>query len=228
MFAAVATGVRIASNYIRDNAYTIGDTETAHHEFDADQIEGVRAVVQMGAGVLTVGRMDADKAEQTALSVDITDNVVESISSVRYTISDTVRVAPDLPLDLVIEMGAGELSIQADDLQVTTLSIEMGTGSGIVDLSGIARDSFNGTIDNGMGSVELYLPSDVAVRVEAHAALGSVDAETLTHLEDDDIYVNSLYSPGRPALTLRVDAAVGSVEVHEGPRDRDSDLLDEE
>lgn len=247
VFVAIATAVRIAGNYVRDNAYTIGETESARYAFDADQIDGIRVRIQLGAGTLTIRHMDARAAGNRAAVVEITDNVVESISAVEYAVVQDdgeqwgnllvtqdadlkipdprqleamvnrwdIQLSPEIPVEITVEAGAGDLALQAESLSISRLSIELGTGSGVVDLRGLESETLDGAIDSGIGSMEIYLPRETGVRLQAESAIGSIDADSLSYLEDDNVYVNSAYVQGMPGIALRVETAVGSIEIYE-------------
>ncbi|CAN5656756.1 hypothetical protein BH18ACT11_BH18ACT11_20660 [soil metagenome] len=67
----------------------------------------------------------------------------------------------------------------------------MGAGETTVDLTGDYTQSFDASIEGGIGEATVMLPSDVGVRVRAEGGVGKINAEGLTR--EGDSYVNDAY-----------------------------------
>jgi N-terminal domain of toast_rack, DUF2154 len=116
-----------------------------------------------------------------------------------------------VPIDLEIDLGAGESDLDLRGLQVRRIQVDMGVGEMRLDLQGPHRESFDVKIDGGVGSAKIYLPSEVGVRVTVDGGIGSVNADGMT--KHRGAYTNEAY--GRSDVTIEVDisAGIGSVDL---------------
>ena len=62
-----------------------------------------------------------------------------------------MRVANDVPLDLHLEMGAGQTDLRLNSVNVKNLDVHMGAGQLDLDLTGERKTSVDGTIEGGVG-----------------------------------------------------------------------------
>jgi hypothetical protein len=116
-----------------------------------------------------------------------------------------------VPLDLDIELGAGQSDIDLRGLKLERLEIDMGVGEMTLDLQGAHERSFDVKIDGGVGSGRIYVPFGVGVRIKVDGGLGSIDTRGLT--KQAGAYVNEAY--GKSAVTIEVDinAGIGSLDL---------------
>jgi len=75
---------------------------------------------------------------------------------------------------------------------------------------GQERAGLKASIHGGVGGVNLILPRDVGVRVEADSGLGGVNAEGFNR--DGDVYTNDAYGRTDVTLEIRAEVGVGGVE----------------
>jgi hypothetical protein len=123
-----------------------------------------------------------------------------------------------LPVDLRVNLGAGENRLDLRGVDLTNVDIDMGVGDMRLDLRGPRTKSFRVSINGGVGSGTLYLPSDVGVRVRVDGGLGSVNTRGL--MKDHHAYTNDAY--GRSDVTIDVDisAGIGSLDLRVGSGER--------
>ena len=123
-----------------------------------------------------------------------------------------------MPLDLNVNLGAGESDLDLRGLRLERVEIDMGVGEMTLDLQGFHERSFDVKVDGGVGSGTLRLPSEVGVRVRIDGGLGSVNAHGLT--KTGGAYVNDAY--GKSAVTIEVDinAGIGSLDLRCEPAAR--------
>ena len=143
-----------------------------------------------------------------------------------------LRLARELPLALKVEfgagegrldlaglnlqklhlsMGAGEAEIDLRNTSVPDLLMEAGVGSARVDLSGEWRNDLDASFRCGVGSLVLFLPRDVGVRVEVHGLLGSIEAPGFA--KNGGRYTNEAYGGGGYELDVSVAGGIGDVEL---------------
>lgn len=172
--------------------------------------------VSDGTGILNVS--------QPAMEETVTLNLQDMTNRWNLTFSDA------LPLDMRVTLGAGTNRLSLSQLDLRSLELEAGAGEVIVDLGGALEElsveagvgelqislagegraaNLNGTIQGGVGSTTLILPSDVGVRVAVQQGLGSVDAAGFN--QDGDVYTNDAYGESEVSIDLQIESGVGEV-----------------
>lgn len=125
-----------------------------------------------------------------------------------------INLSKAVPLDLDIDLGAGQSDIDLRGLKLQRVEIDMGVGEMTLDLQGPHQESFNVKIDGGVGSGKIYLPSEVGVRVKVDGGIGSVDAHGLT--KQGGSYVNEAYGKSAVVIEVDIDAGIGSLDLRVG------------
>jgi hypothetical protein len=135
------------------------------------------------------------------------------------------------PLDLRIEAGVGRQMIDLAGLRITRLGVTLGAGDAEINVSnnpelerldfdlGVGRVEIDMrgpwdqdvavSIQGGVGSTTVRLPSDVGVRVTVTRGLGDVDTNGLRR--QDGAWVNAAYGTADVTMDLRIRTGVGSV-----------------
>jgi hypothetical protein len=122
-----------------------------------------------------------------------------------------INLSKAVPLELDIDLGAGQSDIDIRGLKLRRVEIDMGVGEMNLDLQGPHRESFNVKIDGGVGSGKIYLPAEVGVRVKVGGGIGSVNAYGL--IKQGGFYVNEAYGKSAVAIEIEVDAGIGSLDL---------------
>jgi hypothetical protein len=123
----------------------------------------------------------------------------------------SLRVANDIPLDLHVQMGAGQSNLRLNGVEVKNLDVHMGAGQLDLDLTGPRKTSVDGTIEGGVGQATIHLPKDIGVHVDATGGIGSVDARGLQR--DGSSYVNESYGKTPTNIELTIHGGVGSIRL---------------
>lgn len=191
--------------------------------------ESVRVHVEMPAGNLRLtggahNLLDADfncneSEGKPKISYDVTGSdgqllVTQESGAHAFGRSNNnwdLRLSDDVPMELKIEMGAGQSDLRLGGLSLTRLDIEIGAGQVTADLTGNWKKDLDAKIEGGVGSAIIRLPQDVGVRVHATGGMGSVNASGL--LRDGEYYVNREYGKSRVTLRLSVEGGVGSIRL---------------
>ena len=150
--------------------------------------------VDDGKGDLTVSEGDSDSHLHTT-----SDN------------SWTLHLAKDLPMELKVDMGAGEGRLQLRELDLTNLEINMGAGSVDLDLTGDRKQDLRADIQGGVGRAEIRLPKKVGVVVNASGGIGTVVAHGLKH--EGGEYTNDAYGKSPITIHLNVQGGVGLIDL---------------
>jgi hypothetical protein len=115
----------------------------------------------------------------------------------------------DIPLDLIIDMGAGEGELDLKDLNLTSLDIDIGVGELEVDISGRYEIDLDVVIDGGVGSTTVYLPRDTGVIVQVDKGIGSISSRDF--IKKGKYFVNEAYGKTDVEIRVDIDAGIGSI-----------------
>jgi len=126
-----------------------------------------------------------------------------------------IRLANDVPMQLKVDMGAGQSDLKVGNLSLTRLDISMGAGQFTADLSGDWKKDLDAEIHGGVGHAIILLPEDVGVRVHATGGIGSINSGGLKR--DGDEYVNDMYGKSPVTLRLDVSGGVGNIDLRPTP-----------
>jgi len=140
------------------------------------------------------------------LAVKQPDSKVGAKTNVRYDWN--LRLKDKVPTDLVIEMGAGKVDLDARRVNLRRLKVTVGVGEGRIDLSNVTTD-LNAKVEAGAGKLKLLLPSDVGVKVKAEG-IGHVEAPTLN--ESDEGWTNDAWGKSRVSISVYV-SGIGEVDI---------------
>lgn len=122
-----------------------------------------------------------------------------------------LNLSKAVPLDLDIDLGAGQSNLDLRGLKLQRVEIDMGVGEMTLDLQGSHQESFNVKISGGVGSGKIYLPSEVGVRVKVDGGIGSVNAHGLT--KQGGFYVNDAYGKSAVVINVDISAGIGSLDL---------------
>ena len=125
----------------------------------------------------------------------------------------TIRMGGDVPLDLNLNMGAGESYVKLAGLNVPHLKINMGAGKLDLDLTGARKTNLDADVEGGVGSATIRLPKDVGVRVSASGGIGSINSDGLE--QSGDTYTNDAYGKTPTSIDLTVHGGVGEIDLVE-------------
>ncbi|HXN23501.1 MAG TPA: toast rack family protein [Candidatus Dormibacteraeota bacterium] len=120
-----------------------------------------------------------------------------------------LRVNNEVPLELSVQMGAGEGDLRLQGLALNRLEVHVGAGKLTLDLRGGWKKDLETEIHGGVGSATILLPKSVGVRVNASGGIGAINGGGLKR--DGEDYVNESY--GKSPVTLRLDIRGGIGEI---------------
>jgi hypothetical protein len=210
----------------------VGKLRDESKSVDPKDAQSVRAQLKMGAGELNLTG-GADRL----MEGDFSYNVADWKPKVSYDVSGDegellveqggsegsnltgkarnewdIRMNDELPTDLAVQMGAGESDLDLDSLKLEGLKLQMGAGKSTVDLTGDYAQSFDATIQGGVGEAKVLLPSEVGVKAKAQGGLGKIDAgEGLKKV--GGAYVNDAYGESDVNLNVKVQGGVGEINL---------------
>jgi hypothetical protein len=109
----------------------------------------------------------------------------------------------EIPLDLQVNLGAGEAELDLTGLQIGDLNVNLGVGQAVVTLP--SEGAYNADISGAVGQVIVYVPEGLGVRLETNTGIAA------SQVPDGYTKVGSAYvSPGYDSAENRVDLHVGT------------------
>lgn len=122
-------------------------------------------------------------------------------------------LTPDLPMELDVSMGAGDMNLDLHEIKLSSLDASQGVGDLSVTLP--AETALKGDISQAIGQIVIYIPENVAVRIEVSKAIANLDIPS-----DFDKRGDTYYSPGYESaaeqIDLSVSQAIGNIAIRYG------------
>jgi N-terminal domain of toast_rack, DUF2154 len=231
MMAATAVLAGACGTQHGGSQQQVGKMQSESKSVDPENAKSARTQLKMGAGELNItGGADH------LMEADFSYNVSEWKPKVNYDVSDkkgelvvkqggtegvhldadgrnewNLRLNDEVPTDLVVQMGAGESDLDLDSLALTGVDLQMGAGKTTVDLTGDYAQSFDASIQGGVGEATVLLPSEVGVKANAQGGLGTINAKGLQTVGDS--YVNDAYGESDVTLSVDVEGGVGEINL---------------
>jgi hypothetical protein len=192
--------------------------------------QSARVQVDMGAGELRI-----DGSGSKLLDAEFHYSAVEWKPQIKYDVTGsrgylTVRQPPihgfntgnqenrwnlslndRIPLDLHVNLGAGQGTFKLSGMAVRRLEVDIGAGEVQVDLTGPWEQDLDGRIQGGVGEATVRLPREVGVRVEAMGGIGGIRAEGLR--KEGHYYFNDAYGKSNVRLRLSVTGGIGQINL---------------
>lgn len=189
--------------------------------------------LEMGAGQLNIngGAHDlleadftySDSYSEPRVDYHVKDGVGQlSISQDSHSVNFgptrnewNLHFGKDVPLDLKVDMGAGQGNLHLRDVPLTQLELNLGAGQMDVDLTGERKTDLNADIEGGVGQANIKLPKNVGVIARASGGIGSISVHGLKH--DGDSYTNEAYGKSPATIHLKVEGGIGEIVLTQEP-----------
>ncbi len=123
-----------------------------------------------------------------------------------------VIINEEVPLDLTIDCGVGESTIDLSNANLNSLYMDLGIGDTFINMRGNYKQNISAEINTGIGEVDINLPSYLGIRVEVDRGLGDVGIKGL-HETDDGVYENDLYQEDVMKIDIELSTGIGSVNI---------------
>jgi len=196
-----------------------------------DKTERVHTTLKMNAGELSV-RGGAAKL----LEADFTYNVDAWQPELHYQSSpqsgtlDVVQPGPktssgnaknswdirlndSVPMDLRVQVGAGDAKLDLGSLNLRDVDFQMGAGDLHMDLRGKPDKDYTVRVMGGAGDAVIQLPKDVGITATVSGGLGDISVSGMH--KSGDKYVNDAYGQSSVTIKLQVTGGVGSVKLED-------------
>jgi hypothetical protein len=214
--------------FVGCNHFDSGPSRTEMLSVALDESESVSAELRMGAGELTVrgGSPKLMDGEFTFGPEDMRPEIrydpggskgrlrIEEPSGTRFNRGDyrwNLKLNDDKPIDLQVNLGAGEGDLQLGSLNLRSLEVQMGAGELRLDLRGTPARDYSVNVRGGVGEATVYLPRDVGIVADVKGGIGEIDAGGLE--SRDGHYVNKAYGVSKTTVRLDIRGGVGSIRL---------------
>lgn len=122
-----------------------------------------------------------------------------------------LRFSNDVPLDLSVQSGATEATLDVGSLDLRKLDCYVGVGKVEVDLRGKPRRGVDVSVKGGVGEANVYLPSNVNIMANAHGGIGDISVHGLTR--EGNRWVRRVPQIGAPTINVNVHGGIGSIKL---------------
>lgn len=207
----------------------VGPEEHESRSVELDKSERVRAVIKMAFGDMTVRGgsnklLDADFTYTgAALKPDVQYRAVGSGGDLTVETRSgsptggnlknrwDLRMNDKVPVDMRVELGAGEANISIGTMTIRSAEVMMGAGTLRLDLKGKPSSDYSVRVRGGAGEATVYLPKDVGVSAKASGGLGDVSVQGLH--KSGDTYLNDAWDRASVRIRLDIQGGVGSIKL---------------
>jgi len=122
-----------------------------------------------------------------------------------------IRLNDEIPMDLSIELGAGQSEVDLTGMSLTDLDIRVGAAEITLDLRGNWNKDLKVRMEGGVGKLLILLPSRVGVRAEVRGGIGAI--ETLGLEQKGSRWYNDAYDESDVVLDLDVEGGIGEIRL---------------
>ena len=234
--AFVLVIVILAAHFQKTRRHTdSGDNLTNHTQqvMDLQGAKSVSATLRMGAGQLNVSGgaghlLNADfhfdsKFDNPSVDYHVSHgkgllDVNQESGHINFGPSENtwdLNFTNDVPIDLRVEMGAGQGNLKLRGMDVTEVELHIGAGQVQLDLTGPRKSDLNVSVKGGVGQATIRLPKDVGVMAHASGGIGSIHTEGMH--ENGSEYTNDAYGKSPHKITLEVQGGIGDIELIQEP-----------
>jgi hypothetical protein len=126
-----------------------------------------------------------------------------------------LNFSDQIPIELRVEMGAGQGNLKLRDMNITNAELHMGAGQVTLDLTGPRKANLNVSVKGGVGQVTVRLPKDVGVSAHASGGIGSIRADGLH--KDGSEYTNDAFGKSPQSIRLDVQGGIGEIDLIQEP-----------
>jgi hypothetical protein len=197
---------------------------------ERDAAERVKAILNMGAGRLTVRGgarklMEAEFAYSTPFGrPEVTYRSTGALGTL--TLDQPASSGPhagnskcewdlalnnEVPLDLSAHFGAGEARLDLGDLTLRNVEVHMGVGRLELDLRGHPKGDFAVQIEGGVGEANVRLPLEAGLEVRARGGLGAIHVRGLR--QEEGRWVNDARRDGAANIRVDIRGGIGAINV---------------
>jgi hypothetical protein len=127
------------------------------------------------------------------------------VNTWRLSVDDTT------PVDLEVNLGAGDAKLELGRLNLRSLAVNLGAGDATVDLRGKPAQSYSVTLKAGAGDTTIHLPAGVGISASTSGLIGDTNVSGLE--KRDGRWVNPRAETSPVTVSLQVQHAIGDLRI---------------
>jgi uncharacterized protein DUF2154 len=126
-------------------------------------------------------------------------------NSWRLTLNDMT------PVDLQVNLGAGDAELVLGRLNLNALSVRLGAGDLMLDLRGTPTKSYSVKVQAGAGDTTIHLPATVSVSASTSGLIGDTDVSGLE--KRDGRWINPRADGSPVRVDVQIQHAIGDLKL---------------
>lgn len=126
-----------------------------------------------------------------------------------------IALSGDVPLDLKVDMGAGDCTVDLDGLDLGSLVVRNGAGETTVRLERYRGRPFTGDIHQGIGDFALTVARGSNARITVYQGVGDISAHGF--VQNGMEYAPAGFNPAAPVSEIRINQGVGDITLEVVP-----------
>lgn len=223
--AVVAAALPAAACVIGGGA-SGGPVVHEHRSVERGSATTARVQIDMSAGELSV-----ESGAKSFFAGDFDFNVPDLKPAVDYSVNGTMgvlkvsqgsasgnyenawRLSLDetTPVDLHINLGAGDANLVLGRLNLEKVEVNLGAGDQVVDLRGMPAKSYSIMVKAGAGDTTIHLPSTVGITATTSGIIGDTNVSGLE--KRDGRWINPRADTSPVTVDLQVHHAIGDLRL---------------
>jgi hypothetical protein len=120
-------------------------------------------------------------------------------------------LTPNVPVNLELNFGAGDSTLDLTGLQIPNLNFDMGVGLATITLPD--KGTVYAKINGGIGTITIWVPQGMAVQLKADTALVVRSLPAGYVKQASDAYVSPNYDSAQNRVILDLGLAIGTVTI---------------
>jgi len=137
---------------------------------------------------------------------------IRSFSKNYYKNDSRIFLADYLPVDLDIDVGAADISLDLADLMISSLRLDSGASAIEIRL-GCDMDVIDIDIDTGASGIVIEVPRDMGLKIDTDAALSTTNFSRLGLFKQGDRYTSDNFETASCRALINIDSGVSSIEI---------------
>lgn len=121
-----------------------------------------------------------------------------------------LRIAPDIPISLIVDNGIGQAELDLVGLQIANLAVKTNVGACEVRLP--RAGVFAAQLQTGIGELQVSVPRGLAASIQAKRTIGDVDIDE-RFVPNGDRWVSEGFATAEQRVELNVTTRIGEVRV---------------
>ena len=224
--AIVAAAIAAMWTMACDTMARTGPVVHEHHSVERGAATGARVDIAMTAGELTVtsgakalfeGNFDFNvPALKPAIAYAVDGStgalkVSQGSASGNYENTWKLSLDETTPVDLHLNLGAGDAQFVLGRVNLRSLAIRLGAGDLVVDLRGMPARSYGVTVQAGAGDTTIHLPSSVGISARTSGLIGDSNVSGLE--KRNGRWVNPRAETSPVTIDVDVQHAIGDLKL---------------